>query len=108
MNKIIKTLTVLFIIPLLYGCAGYPASGTAAIVLADEGVIATKESNAEPTKTGKACSTNILGLVTTGDASIDAAAYDGNIKTITSVDRDIKGWNIYISLGQSCTIVRGY
>ena len=40
----------------------------------------------ESTKRGEACLTNILGLVATGDASIDAAKKAGNITRIASVE----------------------
>lgn len=40
----------------------------------------------ETTKRGEACLTNLLGLVATGDASIDAAKKAGNITRIASVE----------------------
>ncbi len=105
----IKSFIALSALFVLSSCgAGMPSAGSAAIVLAQDSVAATKDSEKESTKTGMACTTNILNLVTSGDASVEAAARNGNIKTITSIDRDIKGWNIYIALGKSCTIVKGH
>ncbi len=40
----------------------------------------------ETTKRGEACLTNILGLIATGDASIDAAKKAGNITRIASIE----------------------
>ena len=40
----------------------------------------------QATKRGEACMTNFLGLVATGDASIDSAKKAGNITRIASVE----------------------
>ncbi len=50
-------------------------------------------SNSGASKTGKSCATSILGLVATGDASIETAARQGGITKISYVD------------GQSTTIL---
>ena len=57
-------------------------------------------------KTGKACTSAILGLIATGDMSIKAAAANGGISKVTSVDYSqsaILG-GLYVT---SCTIVNG-
>ena len=56
-------------------------------------------------KEGRACAQSILGLVATGDATIKAAAADGGINNIGSVDHYTR--NILGILGEFCTIVRG-
>jgi TRL-like protein family len=56
-------------------------------------------------KKGEACATSILGLVTTGDASIRAAADAGNIRQISSVDSSMM--NILGLYAKYCTIVSG-
>ena len=56
-------------------------------------------------KEGKACAQTVLSLVSTGDASIKAAAAAGGITNIMSVDHYTK--NIVGILGEYCTIVRG-
>lgn len=43
--------------------------------------------NNRGTKTGEASCTNVLGLVATGDCSIDTAAKNGGISSIKSVDQ---------------------
>jgi len=61
-----------------------------------EGPIGTKE--------GKACARSILTLVADGDASIAAAAKNGGIRNVTSVDHETT-WTLIF--GEFCTIVRG-
>ena len=55
-------------------------------------------------RTGRACATSVLGLVASGDASIKAAAKNGRITNITSVDHETK-WTLLF--GEYCTIVHG-
>jgi hypothetical protein len=57
-------------------------------------------------KTGKACVTGILGLIATGDASVEAAAKAGKINTVNAVDykrTDILG-SVYSTV---CTVAQG-
>jgi hypothetical protein len=56
-------------------------------------------------KEGTSCAQSVLGLVATGDASIKAAAKNGGITRIDSVDHYTR--NIVGILGEFCTIVRG-
>ncbi|GBD25749.1 hypothetical protein HRbin30_01073 [bacterium HR30] len=65
----------------------------------------TATEGASATKQGRACAQNILGLVATGDASIDAAARAGGIKQIVSVDFESN--HILGIIGTFCTIVKG-
>lgn len=55
-------------------------------------------------KEGRACAQSILGMVATGDASIQAAAAAGGITRIDSVDHH-STWMVV--MGEFCTIVRG-
>ena len=55
-------------------------------------------------KEGRACAKSYLALFATGDASIKAAAENGGITNVMSVDHESK-WIILI--GKYCTIVRG-
>lgn len=57
------------------------------------------------TKKGTACAESILGLIGTGDASIEAAATNGGIHTVTSVDHHSR--NMLGIYAEFCTIVRG-
>ena len=56
-------------------------------------------------KEGTACVESILGLIARGDASIKAAARNGRITKIGSVDHRTE--NYLGVLGRFCTIVRG-
>ena len=62
-------------------------------------------SNQAGNRVGEACASQILGLVATGDASIEAARRNGGITMISSIDEVT---NNYLGVyGKSCTIVRG-
>ena len=58
-----------------------------------------------PTKQGKACAKSIMGLVATGDASIQAAKANGGISTISHVDHSAN--SILGIVAEWCTIVKG-
>lgn len=61
--------------------------------------------NQAGSRMGDACSTSILGWVTTGDASIETARRNGEITLITSVDaHDSSVLGVY---SRHCVIVRG-
>ncbi len=68
-----------------------------------EGVMVT--ANQAGRKRGEACTQNILGLVTSGDATLSAAMKRGSITVISSVDRY---YNSVLGVwGKMCTIVTG-
>ena len=103
-----KLMAVPVLILGLTGCAGFAfqGQGVAAGFLyasADTPVHATENNIGK--KKGEACATSILGLVTTGDASIRAAADAGGIKQISAVDASIK--NILGIVATYCTKVSG-
>ncbi len=56
-------------------------------------------------KRGEACASSILGLIATGDSSIETARKNGGIRSIASVDEQVTGFlGIYTSV---CTVVHG-
>lgn len=61
--------------------------------------------NAVGAKTGKACQTNILGMIATGDASIQAAANKGGVSKIATVDTHFQ--HILGIFSKTCTRVSG-
>ncbi len=85
-----------------------PEAGGAIVVLSQDSVNNTLDLNAKALKSGEACSMNILSLVTTGNQSIEEAKFNGGITHVVSVERDIKGWSLYLIFAKSCTIVKGY
>lgn len=95
---------------IISGCTigANPEAGGAIVVLAKDGVTNTLDSDAKALKIGEACSMNILSLVTTGNQSIEEAKFNGGITKVVSVERDIKGWSLYLVFAKSCTIVKGY
>ena len=103
-----KLLAVPLVLMGLTGCAGIAFSGQGvpmAFLYADATVGKQATNNNIGKKKGEACATSILGLVTTGDASIRAAADAGGIKELSAVDHSIK--NILGIVATYCTIVSG-
>lgn len=62
-------------------------------------------SNQAGNRVGEACATSILGLIATGDASIETARRKGGITLITSVDD--KATSVLGIYAKYCTVVRG-
>ena len=62
-------------------------------------------SNAGANLVGEACATSVLGLVATGDASIETARRSGKINQILSVDEQVM--SVLGVYAKYCTIVRG-
>lgn len=56
-------------------------------------------------KTGEACISSILGVVATGDASLEAAKKAGGITTIAHVDHE--QFSVLGVYATSCTVVHG-
>jgi hypothetical protein len=105
---ILNTVLTLGILSTTTGCGaltGYwSRTGPAAIIIDREGDHATNMDVAA-TKTGTACTYNVLGVVAFGDGSIDAAKRGGQITHVASVDYDYM--NIIANFGHVCTVVRG-
>ena len=88
---------------LLASCTTVTNSGTGIIftevvepVSADNGVKSLKH--------GEACQTAVMGLVSTGDSSIEAAKKNGGITKVSTVN--VKKNHILI-YGTACTVVTG-
>lgn len=90
---------------LLGGCASAPTNTGSGMLYTETQDAVTATPNAEGTKEGRACATNILGMVVTGDSSIKAAKQAGGISKVSSIDRDVKF--ILGVYGTNCTVVRG-
>ena len=113
MKRMLMSLGVVAFAASLYGCSGvdgytqpagiFPTAGiymetTSGGILHDNGATATK--------TGKACGTGLLGIVATGDTSVEAAMNAGGIKKAVFVNHYIKSfvWGLYV---ETCTIAKG-
>ena len=101
-----KKITFLLLIT-LSGCAtGSMSSGTGpGFIYTDhtEGFLITE--NQAGKKRGEACTLNILGLFTSGDASLGAAMKNGGISMVSSADRYYN--SIFGIYGKLCMIVTG-
>jgi hypothetical protein len=111
MKRILMSVAVVGFAASLYGCimggytqpAGLFPSGwiysetTSGSILNDNG--------ATPTKTGKACSVGILGMVATGDNSVEAAMNTSGIKKVVFTEQTVK--NILGFYVEICTIAKG-
>jgi hypothetical protein len=99
-----KLLLVPGLLLALVGCAfmgqGAPSG---AFVNAQTGLHATENNVGK--KKGEACAMSILGLVTTGDAGIKAAAAAGGVTQISAVDSS--HFNVLGIYQRYCTIVSG-
>ncbi|MBX2803920.1 MAG: TRL-like family protein [Myxococcales bacterium] len=103
-----KLMAVPVVLMALTGCAGIAFQGKGvplAVFYADATTGVQVTENNIGRKKGEACATSILGLVTTGDASIRAAADAGGIRNISAVDSSIR--NILGIVATYCTIVSG-
>ncbi|MCF0222666.1 MAG: hypothetical protein HUK20_00205 [Fibrobacter sp.] len=86
------------------GCAmaSTPLSGVV-VTNVNYGVAAT--SNENSTKEGRASASSILGIIATGDASIAAAARNGGITKIHTVD--VEAFSVLGIYATHTVIVRG-
>lgn len=90
---------------LVSGCAMVTRSPVTGFVYNDTQAGEVVASNQAGTRVGESCATSILGLVATGDASIEGARRNGGITLITTVDNTAKSFlGIY---AKYCTVVRG-
>jgi hypothetical protein len=87
----------------LSGCAIVPSQLGFALIQSDKEPITATE--VAPRRMGKACGFNILGILATGDISIEKAKRNGNIQRVASVDKEV--FSILGALSQVCTIVTG-
>ena len=101
MKKILVILSILA----LSGCAtsGVSSGPGAFFTSAVEGKSAI--NGVKINKTGKACGHNILGIVSTGDSSVQTAKNDGQISNVATIDRDY--FSILGLYSKSCIIING-
>lgn len=102
------TLAVALMASMMSGCAGvaYMSRGVnQGFLYADSSANEKVTDNSMGSKTGQACSTSILGWVTTGDASVAAAAKAGGITRVAAVDN--KHTNIVGIYATYCVVVYG-
>jgi hypothetical protein len=69
------------------------------------GVHAAPEGTLTGSKEGKACVSSILGIISTGDASILEVTGDAGISTVKTID--LEGYSILGLYSELCTVVTG-
>lgn len=102
MKKALLILSLLFILP---SCTTPATSSGAGILFTDakEGLFI--DNNVKASKTGEACESSILGIITSGDSSVETAKNNGNIKNVSTMNRTYFGvLGVY---GKSCLIIQG-
>ena len=83
-------------------CVASPVAGS--LYMNVKGPIAPTTATATD-KQGTACASTILGLVASGDASVDAAKKKAGITEVSSVDHS--SFNVLGIYGKFCSIVTG-
>lgn len=89
----------------LSGCANVSGPAPAALSFYAAPIALGPLNSAAPSKRGEACSSNILGLVATGDSSIDTAKKTAGITRVASVDHS--STRVLGYYARFCTIVKG-
>lgn len=85
----------------LGACTGFGPQG-ALITSTTLGVYASETGGS---KTGKACTYSILGLVAFGDGSVENATKDSGIKKVRAID--LSGFSLLGLYAHLCTVVTG-
>ncbi len=103
-----KLLVIPVALAALTGCAGFAFSGQGTAVgglYTDADTPFAVTQNDVGKKKGESCATSILGLVTTGDASVRSAADAAGIKNISAVDSSFM--QILGLYSKYCVVVSG-
>jgi len=104
-------LTSVFAVALAIACSGGGYKAPSGSIMQDTSLALSAENDFTPAtavgaKSGEACATGYLGIVSSGDASLKAAAAAGGITKINYVD--YKNNNLLGSvISTTCTIARG-
>ena len=105
MKKLMTSVASAACVLLLTGCAMANYAPTTGFVYQSQKGPGTVTSNSLGNKVGTSEATSILGIISTGDASIDAAAKAAGIKKISHVDYEVS--NILGIYAKHTTIVYG-
>lgn len=89
----------------LGGCANVAGPVPASLSFYAAPIGLGPNSSTASDKRGEACASNILGIVATGNASIDAAKKNGDITKVASVEHNSS--RILGYYARFCTVVRG-
>ncbi|MBH9970282.1 MULTISPECIES: TRL-like family protein [unclassified Commensalibacter] len=89
---------------LLAGCAGGKSPVGLALISNVKGPISATDHTVT-SKKGASCAHNLLGIVASGDASIDSAKKKAGITKVSSVDYKTTG--IFPFYGKTCVNIKG-
>lgn len=103
MKKVVLSILALVLMAPLAGCVAVATPAVGVLYTDVHGPV--DGEGAVGGKKGEACATSYLALIATGDASIAAAAANGGIKNVTSVDHH--STSILGLIGTFCTIAYG-
>ena len=87
----------------LGGCAMVPSELGFALIQSDKEAVTATEVPAR--KVGEACGFNLLGIIASGDISIEKAKRNGGIQRVAAVDKRV--FSILGLYSNVCTIVTG-
>ncbi|WP_265359425.1 TRL-like family protein [Leptospira sp.] len=94
----------LFSLPFFFQQCASSGFGTQGLLYENQR-ISMLETGITASKEGFACSKSYLGLIAFGDASIEMAQRQGNIKEITSIE--LETYNFFGIYAKLCTVTRG-
>ncbi len=101
-----KLVTAALMLAALNGCAMANGGNAAAMGTIYSGYKSPGQVGAAAAgKTGEACISSILGVIATGDASIEAAKKAGGITTVAHIDHE--QFSVLGVYATSCTVVHG-
>lgn len=90
---------------LLTGCAGVATPANGMLFGSVKWDSAIDNNGVAAKKEGKACATSLLGLLATGDASVNAAKASAGITKVANVSHD--SMNVLGLYAKYCTVVTG-
>jgi hypothetical protein len=103
-----KKSIILLSLFILSSCGGTTRSGVTTGLLFStwsDTISGVSDNSVETTKQGEACATNILGLVASGDSSIETAKRNGGVKKVAFADTTYL--NVLGLFQKGCTVVKG-
>lgn len=114
MQRWVSILTCLSAAIWVSGCIGAVGITQPSALTAGPGFIVTNvqggtlvlDNGAVPTKTGEACSKEILGLFASGDNRVETAMANGGITQLVYVQHALKSY-VLGAYARVCTIARG-
>ncbi|TGL08058.1 TRL-like family protein [Leptospira bouyouniensis] len=101
--QLVRNVSLIILTIVFQNCAssGFGTQG----LLYENQRISIMETGSPTTKEGFSCAKSYLGLIAMGDASIEEAQKQGNIKEITSIE--LETYNFLGIYAKLCTVTKG-